>query len=148
MLFRSRLGCGFELRHVTVDSSANVEARAREARFAVLPHGVMTGHTADDQAETVLVNLIRGAGSRGLAGMTPSPAKPILALRRSETHELCAALDLEVVTDPTNESSSFQRNRIRKEIIPLLDDIAARDVVPVLTRQAEDRKSTRLNSSH
>ena len=77
-----RLGCGFELRHVTIDDSANVEARARDARFAVLPQGVMTGHTADDQAETMLVNLIRGAGSRGLAAMTPSASKPILALRR------------------------------------------------------------------
>ncbi|MFZ9380351.1 MAG: tRNA lysidine(34) synthetase TilS [Ilumatobacteraceae bacterium] len=132
-----RLGCGFELRHVTVDDSANVEARARDARFAVLPHGVMTGHTADDQAETMLVNLIRGAGSRGLAAMTPSTSKPILALRRSETHALCSALGLEVVVDPTNDSPAFQRNRIRNEVMPLLADIAARDVVAVLTRQAD-----------
>jgi len=132
-----RLGCGFELRHVTVDDSANVEARAREARFAVLPQGVMTGHTADDQAETMLVNLIRGASSRGLAAMTPSTSKPILALRRSETHALCSALGLEVVVDPTNDSPEFQRNRIRNEVMPLLADIAARDVVAVLTRQAD-----------
>ena len=132
-----RLGCGFELRHVTVDGSANVEARARDARFAVLPQGVMTGHTADDQAETMLVNLIRGAGSRGLAAMTPSTSKPILALRRSETHALCSALGLEVVVDPTNDSPAFQRNRIRNEVMPLLADIAARDVVAVLTRQAD-----------
>jgi len=132
-----RLGCGFELRHVTVDDSANVEARAREARFAVLPQGVMTGHTADDQAETMLVNLIRGAGSHGLAAMTPSTSKPILALRRSETHALCSALGLEVVIDPTNDSPAFQRNRIRNEVMPLLADIAARDVVAVLTRQAD-----------
>ena len=133
----TRLGCGFEVRHVTIDAATNVEARAREARFAVLPNGVMTGHTADDQAETMLVNLIRGAGSRGLAGMTPSVTKPILALRRSETHALCAALGLEVVTDPTNDSSAFQRNRIRNEVIPLLNEISSRDVVPVLTRQAD-----------
>ena len=132
-----RLGCGFELRHVTVDDSANMEARARDARFAVLPQGVMTGHTADDQAETMLVNLIRGAGSRGLAAMTPSTSKPILALRRAETHALCSALGLEVVVDPTNDSPAFQRNRIRNEVMPLLADIAARDVVAVLTRQAD-----------
>ena len=132
-----RLGCRFELRHVTIDDSANVEARARDARFAVLPQGVMTGHTADDQAETMLVNLIRGAGSRGLAAMTPSTSKPILALRRSETHALCSALGLEVVVDPTNDSPEFQRNRIRNEVMPLLADIAARDVVAVLTRQAD-----------
>ena len=132
-----RLGSGFELRHVTVDDSANVEARARDARFAVLPQGVMTGHTADDQAETMLVNLIRGAGSRGLAAMTPSTSKPILALRRAETHALCSALGLEVVVDSTNDSPAFQRNRIRNEVMPLLADIAARDVVTVLTRQAD-----------
>ena len=132
-----RLGCGFELRDVTVDDSANVEARARDARFAVLPQGVMTGHTADDQAETMLVNLIRGAGSRGLAAMTPSTSKPILALRRAETHALCSALGLEEVVDPTNESPAFQRNRIRNEVMPLLADIAARDVVTVLARQAD-----------
>jgi tRNA(Ile)-lysidine synthase len=132
-----QLGCGFELRHVTVDDSANVEARARDARFAVLPQGVMTGHTTDDQAETMLVNLIRGAGSRGLAAMTPSTSKPILALRRSETHALCSALGLEVVVDQTNDSPTFQRNRIRHEVMPLLADIAARDIVTVLTRQAD-----------
>jgi len=132
-----RLGCGFELRHVTIDDSANVEARARDARFAVLPQGVMTGHTTDDQAETMLVNLIRGASSRGLAAMTPSTSKPILALRRSETHALCSALGLEVVVDSTNDSPAFQRNRIRNEVMPLLADIAARDVVTVLTRQAD-----------
>jgi tRNA(Ile)-lysidine synthase len=132
-----RLGCRFELRHVTVDDSANVEARARDARFAVLPQGVMTGHTADDQAETMFVNLIRGAGSRGLAAMTPSTSKPILALRRSETHALCSKFGLEVVVDPTNDSPAFQRNRIRNEVMPLLADIAARDVVAVLTRQAD-----------
>jgi tRNA(Ile)-lysidine synthase len=125
------------LRHVTVDDAANVEARAREARFAVLPEGVMTGHTADDQAETMLVNLLRGAGSRGLAAMTPSASKPLLGLRRSETHALCSALGLEVVVDPSNDSSAFQRNRIRNEVVPLLNDIASRDVVPILTRQAD-----------
>jgi len=133
----TRLGCAFELRHVTVDDAANVEARAREARFAVLPEGVMTGHTTDDQAETMLVNLLRGAGSRGLAAMTPSTSKRLLGLRRSETLALCSALGLEVVVDPSNDSSAFHRNRIRNEIIPLLNDIASRDVVPILTRQAD-----------
>ena len=133
----TRLRCAFELRHVTVNGATNVEARAREARFAVLPEDVMTGHTADDQAETMLVNLLRGAGSRGLAAMTPSANKPLLGLRRSDTHALCSALGLEVVVDPSNDSSAFQRNRLRNEVIPLLNDIASRDVVPILTRQAD-----------
>ena len=133
----NRLGCRFESRHVTIDGSTNVEARARAARFAVLPDGVLTGHTADDQAETMLVNLLRGAGLRGLSGMSPSTSKPLLRLRRSETHALCADLGLAVVDDPTNSSPAFQRNRIRHEVLPLLNTIADRDVVPILTRQAD-----------
>ena len=133
----SQLGCRFESRHVTIDGSTNVEARAREARFAALPSGVLTGHTADDQAETVLVNLLRGAGLRGLSAMTPSATKPLLRLRRTETHALCSTLGLTVVNDPSNASPAFQRNRIRHEVLPLLNDIADRDVVPILTRQAD-----------
>jgi tRNA(Ile)-lysidine synthase len=114
-----------------------LEARAREARFAVLPADVATGHTADDQAETVLFNLLRGAGMRGLSGMQGGPAHPILQLRRNDTVALCAALGIAVFHDPSNDDERFQRTRIRHEVLPLLQSISQRDVVSVIARQAE-----------
>ena len=65
-------------RRSTSAHGPNLEARARDARYAALPADVLTGHTADDQAETVLLNLLRGASSTGLAAMRPAPRRPIL----------------------------------------------------------------------
>ena len=132
----SRFGAAFRAERVDLDPGPNLEARARAARYGVLPPGVLTGHTADDQAETVLLNLLRGAGLDGLAGMAPGPNHPLLALRRAETHRLCADLGLDPVEDPSNADPAFRRNRVRAELVPLLEAIAARDPVPVLARQA------------
>ncbi|MGH9114150.1 MAG: tRNA lysidine(34) synthetase TilS [Acidimicrobiales bacterium] len=121
---------------VDVGPGPNLEARARAARYAALPPGALTGHTADDQAETVLLNLLRGAGLGGWAGMGPA-RRPIRRLRRSETRALCAEVGLEPVDDPSNADPAFRRNRVRHELLPLLDAIAERDVVPVLARQAD-----------
>lgn len=131
-----RFGAGFESLTIELEPGPNLEARARAARYAALPHDVLTGHTADDQAETVLLNLLRGAGIGGLAGMSPD-RRPLLRLRRSETRELCEAFGLEPVDDPSNRDPAFRRNRVRNELIPTLADVAERDVVPVLARQAE-----------
>ena len=133
----TQLGAQFESRSVAVEQGANTEARAREARYGVLPQGVMTGHTADDQAETILINLLRGSGTRGLAGMQPTAQRPLLHIRRSETQALCDALGISVFNDPSNDDERFQRNRIRHEVLPLLESLAKRDLVPVLTRQAD-----------
>lgn len=145
----SRFGAGFEARTVAVEPGPDLEARARRARYNVLPRGVMTGHTMDDQAETVLINLLRGAGLDGLAGMSrrrpaapaETPAgvatRPLLRLRRSETAGLCAAVGLTPFRDPSNDDSSFLRNRVRSQLLPMLCELAGRDVVPILARQAE-----------
>ena len=133
----TQLGAQFESRTVTVEQGANTEARARGARYAALPQGVMTGHTADDQAETILINLLRGSGTRGLAGMQPTAQRPMLHIRRSETQALCNALGIAVFHDPSNNDERFQRNRIRHEVLPLMESLAKRDLVPVLTRQAD-----------
>jgi tRNA(Ile)-lysidine synthase len=130
------LGAHFVAEKVTVRSGPNLEARARAARFGVFPPGVATGHTMDDQAETILLNLLRGSGADGLAGMEPGPRHPLLALRRHETHAVCVAMGLEPVTDASNDDPIFLRNRVRHELLPLCADVAGRDPVPVLARQA------------
>ncbi len=115
----------------------NLEGRARVARFAALgPHAAL-GHTADDRAETMVINLLRGAGLDGLGVLRPDIRHPIVGLRRADTHALCAEEGLEPVVDPSNSDPAFLRNRIRHEALPLLGEIAGRDLVPVLVRQAE-----------
>ena len=104
---------------VSVAPGPNLEARARAARFAVLPAGVATGHTMDDQAETILLNLLRGAGADGLAGMAPGPRHPLLGLRRAETHAAVPRRGLTPVRDASNDDPAFVRNRVRHELLPL-----------------------------
>jgi tRNA(Ile)-lysidine synthase len=102
----------------------------------VLGPEAATGHTADDQAETVLGNMLRGTGVHGLAGMRAGTTHPILGLRRSETEAVCAEAGLVAVRDPSNDDPRFLRNRVRHELLPLCSAIAGRDMVPVLARQA------------
>ena len=119
-----------------VGDGPNLEARAREARLDALPDGVLTGHTADDQAETVLLNLLRGSGVHGSAGIGDPGRRPLLGLRRSETRALCVACGLEPLDDPMNVDPRFVRNRIRNEVLPLLAEVSDRDPVPLLARHA------------
>ncbi|MEN9505955.1 MAG: tRNA lysidine(34) synthetase TilS [Actinomycetota bacterium] len=130
-----RFGVPVEIHRVRVIDGPNLEARARTARYRVLPADVLTGHTADDQAETVLLNVLRGAAIDGLAGIRAS-RRPLLGLRRFDTRRLCSAHGLEVVHDQTNDDPRFARNRVRHELLPLISDIARRDPVPILARQA------------
>jgi tRNA(Ile)-lysidine synthase len=132
----SRFGAGFRSERVEVGEGPNLEARARAARHARLGPGAATGHTADDQAETVLANLLRGSGAHGLAAMRAGPRHPLLGIRRQETVDLCRTLGLEPLDDPANHDPRFVRVRIRRELIPLCSAIAGRDIVPVLARQA------------
>jgi hypoxanthine phosphoribosyltransferase len=136
-LAADRFGAAFSSRRVRIDPGPNLEARARAARRSVLPAQVATGHTMDDQAETVLCNLLRGAALDGLSAMTPGPGHPLLGLRRAETKALCEILGLLPVRDPSNEDPRHLRNRVRHELLPLCSALAGRDVVPLLARQAD-----------
>jgi tRNA(Ile)-lysidine synthase len=145
--FAARLGTGFRAERVDVPFGPNYEARARAARYAALERArselgataVLIGHTLDDQAETVLLNLLRGSASAGLGGMAVERdgiVRPLLTLRRVETERLCADLGLEPVRDPSNDDVSLRRSWIRREVLPALSVGTGRDLAPVLARQA------------
>ena len=129
---------------VQVGSRGGPEAAARTARYAALrpltEHGlVLLGHTADDQAETVLLGLGRGSGVRSIAGMRPADGgylRPLLGLRRSDTEAACAAQGLPVWQDPHNRDPRFRRVRLRTEVLPLLEEVLAGGVTEALARTA------------
>lgn len=131
------LGATFRCEHAHLADGSNLEARARSARRQLLGPDALTGHTADDQAETVVLALLRGSGATGLGGMRPDPRRPLLGLRRADTRSLCALLDLDPVDDPSNDDPRFRRNRVRHELLPLADSIVDRDTTPLLTRTAD-----------
>jgi tRNA(Ile)-lysidine synthase len=130
------LGVTLRRHDVLVEPGPNFEARARAARRAALPATVLTGHTMDDLAETVLLNLLRGAGVDGLSPMVDDPTKPLRDVRRAALHAYVEASAFTPRHDETNDSAVYLRNRVRHELVPLMDELAGRDVVAVLARQA------------
>jgi tRNA(Ile)-lysidine synthase len=133
----SKLGVPCLIHDVQVDPGPNFEARARSERRRVLPKGTLTGHTMDDLAETVLLNMLRGAGLDGLSPMVDDPTKPLVKVRRSDVAALVAEAGIEARHDESNDDLSFRRNQVRHHLLPLMCDIAQRDVVPLLARQAD-----------
>jgi tRNA(Ile)-lysidine synthase len=131
------LGITLVVHTVNVGDGPNLEARARTARYSMFPAEIMTGHTEDDQAETVLINLLRGAGAHGLSAMRPGHTRPLLRIRRDETRSLCTSLSITTVDDLTNADPRFLRNRVRHELLPLMSDLSQRDPVPLLARTAD-----------
>lgn len=131
------LGVACVVHDVVVEPGSNFEARARAARRRVLPPASLTGHTMDDLAETVLLNMLRGAGVDGLSPMVNDPTKPLRALRRQELHDYVRDEGVTPVHDETNDDPAHRRNRVRHELIPLMNEVAERDVVPLLARQAD-----------
>lgn len=103
-----------------------LEASARQARYDFLlslPGKIATAHTADDNAETILMHLIRGTGLKGLGGITPKTdrlIRPMLSVTRDEVERFLEEYALPHVEDSSNESSDFLRNRIRHSVMPLM----------------------------
>ncbi len=132
---------------IELGPGGNLEARARRGRYGALEEMrvaatcdvVLTAHTLDDQAETVLLAMLRGAGSTGLAGIAPRRGvivRPFLEVRRGETRELCRTLGLAPIEDPMNDDPSFVRVWLRREVLPNLIAGSDRDLALVLARQA------------
>jgi tRNA(Ile)-lysidine synthetase-like protein len=136
--------------HLSLEDAAR---RERYVFFAQVAYetgcnAVATGHTASDQAETVLMHLIRGAGLKGLSGIAPVSAwpfpghsdfsliRPILTLTRDDTRAVCAAFGIKPIDDESNASPEFRRNRIRHEVMPLLRELNPR-IDDALVRVAE-----------
>jgi tRNA(Ile)-lysidine synthase len=138
-----QLGVTVEVCSVRVVPGPNVEARARAARHEVLGPGALFGHTADDQAETLVLALLRGSGLDGLSAMDPA-THPILGLRRSDTEAVCTALGWKPVIDPTNSDVALRRNAIRHRVLPLLAEVAERDVADVIARTSAVLRADRL----
>jgi tRNA(Ile)-lysidine synthase len=127
---------------------SSLQARARDARYAALQCAaaelgatkIALGHTADDQAETLLMWMLRGAGAAGLGGIRPLRSdvyvRPLLDVSRADVLAYLDAKGLSFRMDSSNAKSVYLRNRIRHEILPLLKQFNPA-VVEALTRQAE-----------
>jgi tRNA(Ile)-lysidine synthase len=124
------------------------EAAARAARYAVLEQLresfdadlVLLGHTRDDQAETVLLGLTRGSGGRALAGMRRSfehYRRPLLDVSHTDTVTACQVEGLRIWEDPHNDDPAFTRVRVRRRVLPLLEDELGPGVTDALARTAE-----------
>lgn len=132
-VFAKKLELPFEPLSVSIEPGASVQARARTARYGALQAAaaearatrIAVGHTRDDQAETVLSRLLRGAGVLGLAGIRArrddGVIRPLLDCLHSEVVEYARFHGLTAHHDPSNDDEAFERVRLRKDLIPLLE---------------------------
>ena len=132
---------------VSVKEKSGLEADARTTRYAALDavahaYGatqVFLGHTRDDQAETVLLGLARGSGTRSLAGMAVvngKYARPFLQLTREQTVQACQEAKLNPWNDPHNENAKFSRVRVRNSVLPVMESEIGPGIAAALARSA------------
>ena len=111
-----------------VPGKKGLEAAARDARYAflrTLPGKIATAHTADDNAETLLMHLVRGTGLKGLGGIMPQNGnviRPMLSITRQEIEDFLAEYAVDHITDSSNNGDDFLRNRLRHHVMPLLKE--------------------------
>jgi tRNA(Ile)-lysidine synthase len=135
------------IRKVNVDLKNGLEASARKARYEALQEvaheqkavAVFLGHTRDDQAETVLLGLARGSGTRSLSGMAHHNGlyvRPLLEITRVQNENYCEAMKLHYWNDPHNENPDFSRVRVRNEALPILEKSIGPGIAEALARSA------------
>jgi tRNA(Ile)-lysidine synthase len=135
------------VRRLAREHRRSVEDMARELRYAFLEEAadrlradaIAVAHTVDDQAETFLLRLVRGAGPRGLAGIRPRVGRvirPLIEIRRAELREVLASRGLPFREDATNTNVSIPRNRVRHELLPYLAEHFSPGIAGVLAREA------------
>ena len=135
---------------VDVENSDGLEASARRARYKAFDHAltefaapsIFLGHTLNDQAETVLLGLARGSGTRSLSGMAASSPdrkylRPLLEVDRATTVASCAELGIDYWSDPHNENESFTRVKVRKNILPLMESELGPGITESLARSSQ-----------
>ena len=143
----SKLGIKCVIKKVTVDIKEGLEASARKARYEAINEvvkqenatAVFLGHTKDDQAETVLLGLARGSGTRSLSGMAHHNGlyvRPLLEITRNQNEEFCKEVGLEYWKDPHNQDPQFARVRVRNEALPILEKTIGPGVSDALARSA------------
>ena len=136
-----------EILEVDVEIRDGIESSARRARYEALEdyattHSldlILLGHTKNDQAETVLLGLARGSGTRSLSGMASRKGifiRPLLAIDRSTTEQACVDMGIEFWRDPHNEDPTFTRVRVRK-LLPELEREIGPGIVDSLARSAD-----------
>ncbi len=140
-----------DIKEIAREGGGSIEEVARRERYAFLERlarrhtfdVVMTGHTASDNAETLLINLMRGSGVTGLAGIPPTRrlgdsailARPLLGFSADEVREIAERTALEWREDPSNGSAEFTRNRVRNELLPMMEGLH-QGIVGTLNRTA------------
>lgn len=135
------------IRKVNVDLKNGLEASARKARYEALQEvanelravAVFLGHTRDDQAETVLLGLARGSGTRSLSGMAHHNGlyvRPLLEITRVQNENYCEEMKLQYWNDPHNENPDFSRVRVRNEALPVLEKSIGPGIADALARSA------------
>ena len=136
-----------EIKRIKVEVTDGMEASARRARYAALNEiaestsavAIFLGHTKDDQAETVLLGLARGSGTRSLSGMAERIDKyrrPLLSITRSQTEAACKEVGIKYWNDPHNQSMEYARVRVREKVLPLMEAEIGPGITDALTRSA------------
>ncbi len=142
---------GFEevvIKKIAVGKAGGPEAAARTARYTALEtlrqktksHFIVLGHTSSDQAETVLLGLVRGSGSKSLSGMSEKTGvllRPLLGIERAATEAFCKDSGIKYWSDPQNKDEKFLRVMIRKHILPFLEKQLGGSVAASLVRTSD-----------